>query len=242
MRKPSVFPKGRGEYLRVGGKNASLGELLSQLTSAGIRVPDGFATTAEAFRIFLKESGLNSYDEFQLLLLNEGRCSQDDYYIKEISPDDLPKEFWARLQYKVEDVIPLAGKSLLVFFRNGLIKRCELQPRLAADIAFSPLLKNDAYFSEVGIQVGGYGVCWGDQLTISDRTLYETGKVIPLSQEDFVTFVQQRIVTSAEAAELLQCSKQNIDDLIRRGKLHPIRTSPKSKLFLKSEILQRLWK
>lgn len=43
---------------RVGGKNASLGELLSQLTAAGIRVPDGFATTAEAFRLFLKEGGL----------------------------------------------------------------------------------------------------------------------------------------------------------------------------------------
>ena len=45
----------------VGGKNASLGELLSQLTEAGIRVPDGFATTAEAFRVFLKEGGQN-YD------------------------------------------------------------------------------------------------------------------------------------------------------------------------------------
>ena len=55
----------------------------------------------------LKESGLNSYDEFQLLLLNEGRCSQDDYYIKEISPDDLPKEFWARLQYKVLSASPV---------------------------------------------------------------------------------------------------------------------------------------
>ena len=43
---------------RVGGKNASFGELLSQLTSAGIRVPDGFATTAEAFRLFIKECGL----------------------------------------------------------------------------------------------------------------------------------------------------------------------------------------
>ena len=45
---------------RVGGKNASLGELLSQLTSAGIRVPDGFATTAEAFRLFLKEGDLEA--------------------------------------------------------------------------------------------------------------------------------------------------------------------------------------
>ena len=37
----------------VGGKNASLGEMLSQLEAAHIRVPDGFATTAEAFRDFL---------------------------------------------------------------------------------------------------------------------------------------------------------------------------------------------
>jgi pyruvate,water dikinase len=37
----------------VGGKNASLGEMLSQLSEAGINVPDGFATTAEAFRAFL---------------------------------------------------------------------------------------------------------------------------------------------------------------------------------------------
>jgi len=42
----------------VGGKNASLGEMLSQLTAQGIRVPDGFATTAEAFRIFLREAKL----------------------------------------------------------------------------------------------------------------------------------------------------------------------------------------
>jgi pyruvate, water dikinase len=42
----------------VGGKNASLGEMLSQLTAAGLRVPDGFATTAEAFRLFLDEGGL----------------------------------------------------------------------------------------------------------------------------------------------------------------------------------------
>ncbi|HXY05198.1 MAG TPA: phosphoenolpyruvate synthase [Burkholderiaceae bacterium] len=43
---------------RVGGKNASLGEMLSQLASHGIRVPDGFATTAHAFREFLRANGL----------------------------------------------------------------------------------------------------------------------------------------------------------------------------------------
>lgn len=43
----------------VGGKNASLGEMIQGLGAAGIQVPDGFATTATAFRRFLSESGLN---------------------------------------------------------------------------------------------------------------------------------------------------------------------------------------
>lgn len=43
----------------VGGKNASLGEMISQLADAGVRVPGGFATTAEAFRVFLKNNDLD---------------------------------------------------------------------------------------------------------------------------------------------------------------------------------------
>ncbi|HSN38623.1 MAG TPA: phosphoenolpyruvate synthase, partial [Burkholderiales bacterium] len=42
----------------VGGKNASLGEMISQLSSAGVRVPGGFATTAQAYREFLAQNGL----------------------------------------------------------------------------------------------------------------------------------------------------------------------------------------
>jgi pyruvate, water dikinase len=44
----------------VGGKNASLGEMISQLAGAGIRVPGGFATTAAAFREFLSQDGLDA--------------------------------------------------------------------------------------------------------------------------------------------------------------------------------------
>lgn len=44
---------------QVGGKNASLGEMVQKLTSAGVQVPDGFATTADAYRRFLADSGLD---------------------------------------------------------------------------------------------------------------------------------------------------------------------------------------
>ncbi|MDR3056114.1 MAG: phosphoenolpyruvate synthase [Zoogloeaceae bacterium] len=44
---------------QVGGKNASLGEMISQLANTGVRVPGGFATTADAFRDFVAQSGLD---------------------------------------------------------------------------------------------------------------------------------------------------------------------------------------
>ncbi|AXK38279.1 phosphoenolpyruvate synthase [Crenobacter cavernae] len=43
---------------KVGGKNASLGEMISQLAGSGVRVPGGFATTADAYRDFLAHEGL----------------------------------------------------------------------------------------------------------------------------------------------------------------------------------------
>lgn len=44
----------------VGGKNASLGEMYRQLSPQGVRIPNGFAVTAEGYRFFLKETGLDA--------------------------------------------------------------------------------------------------------------------------------------------------------------------------------------
>ena len=44
---------GMGDVEVVGGKNASLGEMISNLAGAGVSVPGGFATTADAYREFL---------------------------------------------------------------------------------------------------------------------------------------------------------------------------------------------
>lgn len=49
---------GKEDLDRVGGKNASLGEMIAHLDELGIRVPDGFATTSGAFSAFLRQDGL----------------------------------------------------------------------------------------------------------------------------------------------------------------------------------------
>ena len=61
---------GKHDVERVGGKNASLGEMISHLSNAGVSVPGGFATTAQAYRDFLEQSGLNAKIQAELDQLN----------------------------------------------------------------------------------------------------------------------------------------------------------------------------
>ncbi|HEV7444341.1 MAG TPA: phosphoenolpyruvate synthase [Steroidobacteraceae bacterium] len=54
----------------VGGKNASLGEMIGALANLGVRVPGGFATTAQAYREFLRQGGLDDRIRTELAALN----------------------------------------------------------------------------------------------------------------------------------------------------------------------------
>ena len=84
----------------VGGKNASLGEMYQKLTKSGIRVPNGFATTAEAYRHFLKDTGtqqklkkildgLNTHNVIDLA--KRGQAARQAILAAEL-PKDLQKE------------------------------------------------------------------------------------------------------------------------------------------------------
>ena len=189
----------------------------------------------------LRDNHLKEYDEYELLMLAMGRCAQDDYYLVPIDEKELPSEITKRFSKRIEDVLPLENSNLLVFFRNGTVKKCDLRKHFETTKAFSILLKKPEYFQHVQMQTGGYGVAWDVNMTVSDTMLYRIGKNVPLTMDDFRNFVVHRVINAAEAAEILGCSRQNIADLTRRGKLHPIKTSEKSKLYLKSEILKRNW-
>ncbi len=189
----------------------------------------------------LRDNHLEEYDEYELLKLAMGRCAQDDYYIVKIDEKDLPEEIIKRFALRIEDILPLEDYCLLVFFRNGIIKKCDLKKYFEKTPAFNILLKKPEYFEHVQMQTGGHGVSWDVNMAISDSVLYRIGRKVPLTVADFRNFVVHRIINATEAAELLGCSRQNIIDLTKRGKLHPLKTSDKNTLYLKSEILKRNW-
>lgn len=189
----------------------------------------------------LKDNGLKEYDEFDLLMLAMGRCAQDDYYLVPMDEAELPLEIRKRFSKRIEDIVPLDNYCLLVFFRDGAVRKCDLKAYFQKTPAFQVLLRKEDFFYAADLQPGGYGVEWDVNLSVTDEYLYRTGKNVPLSVSDFRNFVVHRIVNVAEAAELLGCSRQNIDYLTRAGKLHPVKSSGKNTLYFKSEILKRNW-
>lgn len=189
----------------------------------------------------LRDNGLLVYDEFALLMLADGRCAQDDYYLVPVAPETLFERFPERYARRVEEVIPLSDAVLLVFFKNGEAKKCDMRRAAGQNTALSSILNREELFCQVSVQVGGYGISWGESLDVEDEALYRMGENAGIAYSDFLNFLKYRVVNVAEAAGLLECSRQNISDLVKRGRLHPVKTDAKNTLFLKSEILRRKW-
>lgn len=189
----------------------------------------------------LRDNKLKEYDEFDLLMLAMGRCAQDDYYLVPMEEDQLPEQLRKRFSKRIEDIVPLEDHTLLVFFRDGCVKKCSIKERYKDAPSFQVLFRNEAFFNAACLQPGGHGVEWDVDLSVSAATLYRIGKKVPLSAADFKNFVVYRVANVAEAAEILGCTRQNVDYLTKTGKLHPIKSSGKNTLYLKSEILKRNW-
>ncbi|RFF31956.1 phosphoenolpyruvate synthase [Wenzhouxiangella sediminis] len=114
---------GMGDLEKVGGKNASLGEMITHLKDLGVNVPGGFATTAEAFRNFLEQSGLAERigkaldeldaDDTRALAKTGGEIRQ--WIMDTPLPDDLEqaiREAYAKIQERY-------GKDLAVAVRSS---------------------------------------------------------------------------------------------------------------------------
>ena len=185
----------------------------------------------------LHDNGLKEYDEFSLLMLSMGRCEQDDCYLEEIPSDPLPEFLAGRWKTKVTDIVPLEVPQMLVFFRNGLCKRIDIGELDNPSIA--PHLVSQDRFEQAEVQTDGYGIYWNNRATVPYQELFRHGMTVPLALEDLNRYVRNRVVSASEACAILDCSRQNIDDLMRRDRLHPIRTDAKYKLFSRAEVTGR---
>ena len=59
------------------------------------------------------------------------------------------------------------------------------------------------------------------------------------TREELTKYIQSEIINTTEALEILQCSRQNLNNLVKRGVLTPIKDLPRDRLFYKEDIINR---
>lgn len=187
----------------------------------------------------LRENNLEEYDEFKLLIISKGRCAQDDDYIEELKK--IPSLVLERNKNKISEVIPLKNHKIIVMFNNGLIRKYDLEKIIENKHELNILMNDIKYYSSVKIKASGYEISWGENIFLTSASLLNKGTEVPLNKDEMQQIMSSIIINTQEACEILDCSRQNIDDLVRREKLLPIKESSKSKLFLKGDIIKRKW-
>ena len=210
----------------------------------------------------LRDNGLEEYDPCRLLILSDGRCAQDDCFIVPLPEKRLPEELRTRLSLRLSGCLHTGRRSLL-FFRDGMIRSitqeelplqetqrkrllyyqqalshtinpsdsvCSTQNELDERNELNDLLQ---LFS---LHAQGSGLALEDDYYISYEDLRNAGALLPVTTSDFRSFVQENVVDTASAAELLHCTRQNIQDLVRRKKLTPVKVLKNNFLFLREDL------
>ena len=189
----------------------------------------------------LKNQGMDSYDEYRLLVYADGRCAQDECMVEEVREEDLPESILRRRDYHVQTVIPIGNNRVIVWFNDGISRICDVKKIVGKNSSYSKLLRDESLFFSVQVSEGGYGIRWDDEREIPYYKLREGSVEFLLSYHDLQLIIERETFDTAQTAERLNCTRQNIDDLVRRGKLHPVKTGAKNKLFMRSEVNERLW-
>ena len=195
--------------------------------------------------MILKENGLQEYDEHKLLVLADGRCAQDECFIKPLKAGSLPPELVRRLGLTLSCVLARPDHTLL-FFRDGLITGIT-DSALSDPAVWEPFHSSreslsrrlELYrerLSALTLQPGGHGVILGEDRYLSADTLRERSTALPVTTQDFKAYIRQELIDTASAAALMGCTRQNIQDLVRRGKLRPVVTLTNNFLFLRSDL------
>jgi pyruvate,water dikinase len=106
----------RGDVALVGGKNSSLGEMVQELDKLGVSVPPGFATTAEAFRRFIRENSLDEMISDTMKRLDAGKITLHEAGTKvraAIAAGDWPAETAEEIGAAYKELSERAGKTAL---------------------------------------------------------------------------------------------------------------------------------
>ena len=113
--------------------------------------------------------------------------------------------------HKIKNVFPNADHRLIIQFCEGVTKSYDMIPLFKRIPAFQALQNNPDEFNSVGVDIGGYGIIWNDDLDLSCDELWENGVVIQTPFDGLMAF--------SDATELWKLNESTLRKAIAYGKL-----------------------
>ncbi len=113
--------------------------------------------------------------------------------------------------HKIKSVHTLPDYRLIVQFAEGITKIYDVKPLFTKWAPFQALKNNPELFSDVSVDVGGYGIVWNDDLDLSCNELFENGKTIKTPFDGLMAFT--------DATQLWGLNESTLRKAIAYGKL-----------------------
>ena len=176
--------------------------------------------------MMLEEYGMGEYDPFVLLQYTQGRCPQDGFFLKKISEKKISEEVRQRREKRMLTATASPdGKVLITQAGGGVIV---VEKSLFCEYTANPdsmklsLLGDSLFFSDGG--------------AIDYLTLDEMGASVAIDGEVFRIFAEREVISTSEVMKILGCTRQNVDDLVKRGRLRALSIPSNTKLFYRRDV------
>lgn len=137
---------------------------------------------------------------------------------------------------KIKRITALSDMKLLVEFKNGINKLYDVHRLMDSYDYFKPL-EDPELFRKASADYNGSGVIWNEDLDVSEWELWNNGVEIPLTADDLSQYLQNNHIGTSEVCNLLGCSRQNVDFLMKTGKIKPVMQLKNNKLFALSDVM-----
>lgn len=186
----------------------------------------------------LKNHKMDAYDEMKFLELSKAKCSQDNLCIKKV--DKLPIYVVDRARKHIVDCVPCADHKIICFFEDGVVKKVDLQD-IESAAGVDKVLRNESLYQSCQVGTGGHCITFDDFIDVPACLLYDEGMTIPLSKDDFISFARNNLLDTTESCAVLECSRQNISYMVKRGQLEEVKVNVKGNLYQKGDILRNMW-
>lgn len=193
----------------------------------------------------LKENKMKVYDPFKLMVISEGRCAQDDLSIVPVKVFDLPDWIRERLNRRIEYVLALDPKDLIIFWRDGSVWRTDINEVLSSDRDLKGsrtaeqvelICKKPGVENSVRPLAGGTGVTWGSDINIYASALYGKGEIFPVEKKLIEKLMKYYMISTAEVCSELNCSRQYVSQLVSSHELPVIKEEGRIRLYSKSDV------